>query len=66
MTDLLSVTEAAAARNMSPRLLRHYLAQGRVRGAVRVGHQWTVPPDFKIDPPARPVGRPRKGASDAD
>ena len=56
---LVSVTEAAAATGINARLLRLRCAEGRVKGAVRIGNRWAVPEgQVMIMPPARPPGRP--------
>ena len=60
MSALLSLTEAAAARGCSVSHLRELCAQGRVQGAIRIGHRWAVPAPVAILPPARPRGRPAK------
>ena len=58
---LVSLTEAAAANGISPRLLRLRCAEGRVVGAVRIGNRWAVPAGkVTVLPPARPPGRPYK------
>ena len=56
---LVSVTEAAAANGINARHLRLRCAEGRVKGAVRIGNRWAVPAGkLTILPPARPSGRP--------
>ena len=51
-------TEAAASElGITPRRLRQLLSEGRVEGAVHVGHDWVIPSPAKITPGSRgPIG----------
>jgi len=46
----LSLAEAAAAAGISKRRLQILCAEGRVRGAERVGSQWTLLPSWSVKP----------------
>ena len=61
VSDMLSVTQAAAAVGLSPSVLRGYCAQGRVKRCIRIGNRYAIEPPVEIEPPARPVGRQAKG-----
>lgn len=46
----LSLAEAAAAAGISKRRLQILCAEGRVRGAEKVGSQWTLLPSWSVKP----------------
>ena len=58
---LVSLTEAAAANGISVSLLRLRCAEGRVKGAQRIGNRWAVPAGpVTITTPDRQPGRQPK------
>lgn len=46
----LSLAEAAKAVGISKRRLQILCAEGRVRGAERIGNQWALRPGWSVRP----------------
>jgi len=49
---LLSTTQAAAALGLDRSRIKVLCAQGRIRGAVKIGNQWAIPAPPTILPPS--------------
>lgn len=45
---MISTTEAAKKLNVVPRRVRVLCEQGRIKGAKKVGRNWTVPDEPKV------------------
>ncbi|MGH8469366.1 MAG: helix-turn-helix domain-containing protein [Gammaproteobacteria bacterium] len=59
MDNLLTVPEAAQRLGVTRQWVLALCAQGRVRGAKKIGRQWLIPAGAKVDPPPpKPAGRP--------
>jgi len=55
----ISTTDAAAKADVTPRYIQKLCAEGRIKGAERVGRAWLVPASFKWT--ALPMGpKPKK------
>ena len=54
--------EAAERYGIDDSQVRRYCAQGRIRGAVKVGHQWLVPVDSWPEEAGPGPGRPPEWA----
>lgn len=59
-TGMLSVSQFAAREGVSRARALQWLASGRIGGARRIGHQWSIPADAAVF--RRSPGRPRARA----
>lgn len=50
MDEWITTTEAAKRLKRSGRWLAKLAAQGRIKGARKVGNQWVIPAGAKIEP----------------
>lgn len=42
-SEYLSVTEFSALHHMDSGNVRRLIAQGRIKGAIKIGNQWAIP-----------------------
>lgn len=59
---LISITEAAAAAEIPRPTIKRWCANGRIKGACKVGRQWAIPQNWT--PPQLQRGRPHKQAQE--
>ena len=59
---LISVTEAASEWNVTRARIHQLLAEGRIRGAQKVGEVWVIPSPVKLKPGKR-APKPRREQS---
>ena len=52
MTGYVTVKRAAEEHGVSRRRMSQLLLQGRIRGAVKFGHQWAIPMPLVVLPPS--------------
>lgn len=60
----VTVNRAAVELGVSDGRVRQLAREGRVRGAVKAGHEWLIPTPIKLVPGRRgPVGVAKRGSS---
>lgn len=57
MTKLLSAAQAAAELGVTPQHIRQLAADGRIKGARRMGRDWFMPAPVRVS--KVPRGRPK-------
>jgi hypothetical protein len=60
VNQMVITLEAARLRGISSQRMRFLCAEGRVRGAVKMGRQWLIPTPVTVSEVRR--GRPPMGA----
>lgn len=53
-----TVTQVSGMEQLSPRMIRNYIAAGRLRPVQKLLGHWLIGLEYKITGPARGVGRP--------
>jgi len=53
LTDYITVDEAAKAWGVTTRMVHHYLADGRIPGAIKLSRIWMIPKNVKKPPSSR-------------
>ncbi len=48
MNEMMTTRTAAAIRGVAPVTVRHWCAQGKVPGAIRIGRDWLIPYDSRL------------------